>query len=290
MTLAVLVLAAAALTSTGRLAVRHAARAREAERDLQRRVGVASCRRAVLPRAEQILQMQEVRRKAPMTHHRAAVHLGGFTFDLLIGDESAKANVNALLDGAAPPVVASRLRRALAGTGLIGDVVLRPHVADERATVTGLGQIFDAVNPEVLLQPRGGLPAPAELLTCWGDGAINARRAGEASLRLRLSPPWTPLDVSRLVEARRAMFGENASPLDLDKPASPGAAPAPRDPLARLLQTAQIRTGPAGLTLRSTCHSLWIVTRDGRRQWYDLAVVDESDAREAGPRVHTYSW
>jgi hypothetical protein len=150
--------------------------------------------------------------------------------------------------------------------------------------------VFDAIEPEGLLQPRAGLPAPAELLTCWGDGAINARRASEASLRLRLGPPWTPLDVSRLVEARRAMFGEKASTLDLDPQAAPGVPPVQRDPLARLLQTAQIRSGPSGLTLRSTCHSLWIITRDGRRRWYDLAVMDESDARAPGPRVHTFSW
>ena len=136
MTLAALVLAAAALASSGRLAVRHAARAREAERELQRRVGVASCCRAVLPNAERILQAQEVQRKAPMTHHRAAVRLGEFTFDLIIADESAKTNVNALLNDAPPPIVTNRLRQALAGTGLIGDIVLRPHAPNDRATVS----------------------------------------------------------------------------------------------------------------------------------------------------------
>ena len=285
MTLAVLVLAAAALASTGRLAVRHASRAREAERELQRRAGIASCRAAVLPRAEQILQTREVRRTSPLVQHRAALRLGEFTFDLIVSDEQAKANVNALLETAPANVVANRVRQALAGAGLLGAVVLRPVVQDDRLTVSGFGQLFDDIDPQTLLASRGGTPAPSELLTCWGDGAINVRRASEASLRLRLSPPWTTLDVSRLIEGRREMF-------DATKPAlkhSDSTSPATRDPLARLLQTAQVRTGPGGLTLRSSCHSLWIITRDGRRQWYDLAVEDASDDR-ADPRVITFSW
>ena len=285
MTLAVLVLAAAALTSAGRLAVQQASRAREAERDLQRRVGVASCRAVVLPRADEILQTQEVRRKSPLVQHRAALRLGQFTFDLIVADEQAKANVNALFETAPTNVVANRIRQGLTGTGLLGTVALRPVAEGDRLTVSGFGQLFDDVEPEALLGSRGGVAAPSAILTCWGDGAINVRRASESSLRLRLSPPWTALDVSRLVKARHEMF-------DASKPAamsSSSPAPVTRDPLMRLLQTAQIRTGPSGLTVRSTCHSLWIVTRDGRRQWYDLAVEDASDDR-AGPRVITFSW
>jgi hypothetical protein len=285
MTLAVLVLAAAALTSTGRLAVQHASRAREAERALQRRIGIASCRAAILPHAEQILQTQEVRRKVPMVRHHAALRLGEFTLDLIVADEQAKTNVNALLETAPATVVANRLRQAMTGTGLLGAVVLRPVIRNDRLQVSSFGQLFDGLDPQVLLASRAGVPAPSDLLTCWGDGAINVRRASEASLRLRLSPPWTALDVSRLVGARREMFdATKTSPAN-----SSSASPAPRDPLARLLQTAQIRTGPSGLTLRSTCHSLWIITRDGRREWYDLAVEDASDDR-AGPRVFTFSW
>jgi hypothetical protein len=294
LTLAVLVLAATALASAGRLAVRHAARARDAERDLRRRVGVASCRAAVLPRAEQILVAQEVRRGAPVAQHRAAVRLGEFTFDLVIADEHAKASVNAILATAPRDVVETRLRRALAGSGLPGAVVLRPvpSSTDERVhVVSAFGQVFNEVEPQALLSSRGGVPAPTDLLTCWGGGAINVRRASEAALRLALSPPWTSADVARLLEARRAMFEAKTSDSSNLRPSparpAPGAARR-RDPLARLLQDAQIRTGGAGLTLESACHSLWIVTRDGRRQWYDLAVADAP--KDQPRRVITFTW
>lgn len=284
LTLAVLVLAASALVSSGRLAVRHASAAREAERGLQRRVGVASCRAAILPWAEEILAVHEVERKTPLVQHRAAVRLGEFTFDLIIADEQAKANVNTLLESAAPAVVENRIREALSGTGLLRAVVLRPVRLRERLVVSGIGQIFDRVGPQELLEPRGGKLAATELLTCWGSGAINVRRASEASLRLALSPPWTLLDVSRLLEARRELFGPRGTVgAKITGPASSAVQPSPLDLLARLLRTAQIRTGPAGLTVGSTCHSLWIVVRDGRRQWYHLAVHD-------GVNYHSFAW
>jgi hypothetical protein len=287
LTLAVLMLAATALVSSGRLAVRHASRAREAERELQRRAGTTSCRGAILPQAERILEGQEVQRKSPLSRHRTAVRLGEFTFDLILADEQAKANVNALLERVAPDAVENRLRQALAGSGLLGAIELRPQRVEDRTIVTGLGQIFDDLDPQALLEPRWGGPAPLDWLTCWGSGAINVRRSSEQSLKLALAPPWTPLDVSRLIEARQEMFGSAGS--IRAKRLAPAPNATPRDPLAQLLQNAQIRTGPAGLTLRSRCHSLWIITRDGRREWYDLAVEDASSERD-GPRVITFSW
>jgi type II secretory pathway component PulK len=286
LTLAVLVLVAGALVSSGQLAVRRAASAREAQRELQRRVGIASIRRAILPQAEQILAGQEARRGAPMAQHRAAVRLGDITFDLVIADEQAKANLNAMLARASRDVVENRLREALAGTGLAASLALRPVIEADRVTVSGPGQIFDNVEPQSLIRSRFGQVAPMETISCWGDGAVNVRRAPELVLNLALDPPWTRMEVGRLVQARRDMFEANGKRSITVTP----AAPQPKDPLARLLQTAQIRWGAAGLTLQSTCHSLWIVTRDGRREWYDLAVEDAPDPQHRSPRVATYSW
>src|SRR6185369_2850168 len=97
--------------------------------------------------------------------------------------------------------------------------------------------------------------------------------ASEASLKLSRCPPWTQLDVSRLLQARSDLFSAgslNSTPLAGRE--SSAQQPSSLDLLARLLRTAKIRTGPAGITVGSTCHSLWIVVRDGRRQWYHLAV------------------
>jgi hypothetical protein len=61
------------------------------------------------------------------------------------------------------------------------------------------------------------------------------------------------------------------------------------DALHRVLFAAGVDPARASnLTLNSTCHSLWIITDDGRRLWYDLAVRDESNPDE--PQVRLFTW
>src|SRR5439155_4912218 len=121
-----LVLAASVMVTIGRATMRHAAVAREAQETLQIRWGAASCRKALLPYVEQVLARAEAERKSAIPVIRANVELGGRRFDLLLSDESAKANVNVELDGASVATAENRLRQALSGTGLIGAVKLRP--------------------------------------------------------------------------------------------------------------------------------------------------------------------
>ena len=46
--------------------------------------------------------------------------------------------------------------------------------------------------------------------------------------------------------------------------------------------------GNLGLAENSTCHSLWVISRNGRRDGYDLFVSDEADAKR--PVVWSFSW
>jgi hypothetical protein len=195
LTLGLLVLAATLMVSIGRASLRHAASAREAAEDLQRRWGVTSCRLAVLPAAEAVLLEQERRVRRPVAVHRATVRLGEQTFELVLADEQAKANVNVLLDEADAARVEQRLRTALAGSGAGHLVRLRPVAAavigarlpagatTSPATrpivpqlVTGYGQVYDDAWPAKLMGPAG------ELVTFWGDGLLNLRRASPAAL------------------------------------------------------------------------------------------------------------
>src|SRR5262245_42848669 len=115
-TLALLVLSATVMVSVGRLALRETLRARSEAGDLQRRWGSASIRVAVLPFAERILLTAEAAQKRPMPQLAERINLGGQSFDIIIGDEQAKANVNAMLDRATSVTqVDARLREALIG-------------------------------------------------------------------------------------------------------------------------------------------------------------------------------
>lgn len=306
-TLALLVLATSLLVGVGRAALRHAMKAHVAQEELQRRWGAASCRSAVLPHAEAILAAREWRRHAPQPRISAKVQLGGDTFELIIADEQAKANLNVLLADATPAMLENRLRQAFSGTGAGAWVKLRPSifqppkqqgVASTQSVVlptvpaprwlSGPGQVFDNPSPERLLTPAYGGVAPGDLTTCWGGGALNLRRASEASLKLA-GPALTTGQVRKLLDARDAGFAAADAPALHPAPSSPNV---PENPMEQTLKTAGIglreRRGLAPLVAASACHSLWVVCHTKRRAWYDFTVLDSTD--EQHPRTYSFSW
>ena len=294
LTLALLVLAASLLVTICRAALVRVAQSHEAAHSLQQRWAAITCRTAILPYAEQILTGVEERQRRPAAVYRATVVLGGDRYDLVLADEQAKANVNALLDQSDGPQTESRIRRALSGSGLGARVRIRTMVLPEAArsaatrpttqplalAVSGFGQIFDAVPPADLLTGKFGTPSAATLLTCWGTGQYNIRRISPEALTLAV-PDLSGVDVSRLIASRNASF----------QPRGMGLA-AGAGPLAQILSGAGL--GPAGakvpapFTVSSTCHSLWIVARGPAGARYYLDVLDETDAEH--PRNFSFVW
>jgi len=278
-TLALLVLAATLMVLVGRATLRRAGAAREAADDLQRRWGATSCRLAVMPAIESVLVDQQRKLNGPVAVHRARLRLGEQTFDLVLADEQAKANLNVLLDEGDLRTIETRMRETLTGTGIGQRVRLRPgptivstvHAAggEGRNTstapttrpllpqrVTGFGQIFDDVPPSQLIDA-------SDWVTCWGNGLVNARRAPPAALKLATS--LSGVEIAALLRLREGP--------------TPGG----------LLKSANIRPRP-GLHLAegSACHSLWIVARSRRREWHYFSVLDESDERS--PAVVSFVW
>ena len=109
MVLLVLAVCGAILASAGRRNADVALRAGRERRELQLRWGALSCRAAVLPMAEEILQEQLDPERIGSPDVRHTVALGDMKFHLVIADEQAKANINAL---------ASRSE----GAGLLGSI------------------------------------------------------------------------------------------------------------------------------------------------------------------------
>jgi hypothetical protein len=306
MVLGLLVLSTTLLVGVSRLAVRSAVGARQAEDDLQRRWGVASCRKAVLPHAEAILSGLEQERRRPASSYAVAVRLGGMTFDMVVSDEQAKANVNAILSEADLALAETRIRQALSGSGMTNHIKLRATIGGvfqpirgaattaPAATqplsnpgalaVGGWGQVFDVASPVQLLRPPPGGRAPLDVLTCWGTGAINIRRASETAVTLAAGRSVSGVEISRLIEARDKLFERRAAEGGFDQ--------SPADRLRELMTQAAGESlknkGNLGLAESSTCHSLWVVSRNGRRDGYDLFVSDEADAKR--PVVWSFSW
>lgn len=313
-TLALLILAATVLVGIGRIAVRQATMARQAERDLQRHLGRLSAQKAILPPAESILSHAEAKRSRPVTAVRASIQLTTHRFDLLLSDECAKADVNLIWAQTNPANADNRLRQSLAGTGLGARVRLRPDPTPPSATrpatrpttrpgeptptprvperFHAFGQVFDNVSPDQLLQRIAGQPSIVETLTCWGGGAINLRRAPEPALRLAAGAAFTGVQLQEILDTRNRLY--ESAPL-LPTLAAPPSRTAQGSPLQQLMRRLSPTLSP-GLppsfpwTESSPCHSLWIVAQDGRRSWYHLAVLDRSDphADRDGPRL--FAW
>jgi hypothetical protein len=100
-----------------------------------------------------------------------------------------------------------------------------------------------------------------------------------------------------LIAGRDALLARKPSEKPTNVPVNDQTAPGKADPTAstdavnQLLTAAQINPkyrAKLGLTVHSSCHSLWIVVEDGRRLWYELQVLDESNSRQ--PRTDSYAW
>ena len=61
-----------------------------------------------------------------------------------------------------------------------------------------------------------------------------------------------------------------------------------RDAISRAMGESVKNHGNLSLTERSSCFSLWVVSRNGRRDGYDLFVSDQTDERR--PVVWAWTW
>ena len=143
--------------------------------------------------------------------------------------------------------------------------------------------MFEDASPERLLNLQGGARA-ADILTCWGSRQVNLRRVSPMALRIA-GGSLTLIEQTRLLEARDALFTGKGLP-------PPEKGPTESDPIRRIVVAAKLdpkSTGPTpSFTGISACYSLWITTRDTRRPWNYLTVLDES--RKDHPRTAAVVW
>lgn len=286
LTLLVLMLAATAMAAVARRSFNRALLAQRTGEALQRRWGVLSCQRTLLPNVEGILSGAERATARTLVGVRRTVTLGGQEFELVLSDEQAKLNANALLrqrgrteaervlhevlraSGSRTRVRLSGDRRRSAPAPLGGLVIDDP---DDRP-LQSLSQMFPAASPAALL----GGPATGSAttdVTCWGSGELNYRRASATALRQFCAPAVDAIEMRKLLSMREKSPDVRAS-----------------DALDRLQLDDDVRDS---LDLRlvegSSCHSLWIVARTRQRAWYHLFVLDRS-VPEHLPRTVSFVW
>ena len=211
--IAVLILVVTSLSTLARLSLRKGLEAADAERSLQQRWGALTIERALLPQAAGVFQRQEdaLAETAPGTPTAAAIRtsvkLGESHFDVLLGDEDAKLNLNAVYHhggsnrtdqaltqiGGPAITLARRLRPAVAPlrqermtarnassqTGREEEDDAMPELPD---AFRSWGEILDLTRLEAGIARDASLPNLTTGLTCWGNGQLNLRRASDDAI------------------------------------------------------------------------------------------------------------
>ena len=294
LTLVVLALAASAMVGLSRAAMLQSLSARRAEERLQRRWGTLTCTATLLPNVEKILAREEADLGRPAGAKQATIVLGRQTFDLVVADEQAKLDANALVyyrgRAAAEAAVRKVLRedkvarlrvRFLAGSTrpLAPSITGDTPDGDEDADRTDDDPEGELERPDYRpIQSFGQMFAdelPGELagagITCWGDGAVRLRRASPTALAEICAPVLDASKVRRLVEIRDRF---------------PGIA------VTRALDALQLDADArdeveSRLADESSCHSLWVIARGPERSWYHFAVSDGSRPQDA---LESFEW
>ena len=118
MVLVAIIVVGVAMTATARRSLQASLSAIEAQQSMQRRWGMVSCQRTVLPAAGSLFEVNDLKTRKQRGKQipfpailEDRVILGGQTFDLLIADEDAKANLNAIYDAGGRRVCEQALSR-----------------------------------------------------------------------------------------------------------------------------------------------------------------------------------
>jgi hypothetical protein len=302
-TLAVLILAVVVLSGVTRHSLSRIVLATSAQDELQLKWGVVSCRQALLPHAKQILDAADGEGTGASPSIRGQVRLGKHQYTLVVADEAAKANVNAILRGGHHRwEVEQAIRDALRGSGVGNHLRLAVPLRGNPSPIGSFAQILPDVAPTRLLEQQRGPLAPADMLTCWSDGKISLLRATEPALEAVLTPKLTPAQLSDLFRARTQLFGEQrASSARVtagatSKPSEDGvdlSTPAGRSKaLARLVRSVPGLSDGSSvrqlLSDRSTCYSVWVLADDGEVRTSEFTAMETADPRH--PKYWSLAW
>ena len=206
--LSALVLVITVLSSLAQISLRRSVAAVDAQRDLQMRWGELTLRRAILKRAGGIFdlryekhQQESAGTPPPPPFVRTAITFGGATYDVLLGDEDAKLNLNTIFHqsgasgarSAAAELVDGAVSGAIRMLPAADPVPLEKQLSFEESedddaepsvlnAFESWGQVFDIGQLKSISGSGAVLPNVTTGITCWGNGQLNFQRAADAPI------------------------------------------------------------------------------------------------------------
>jgi hypothetical protein len=282
MVLLVLVISATVLAATARRCGQDALRAAQAQHQLQWHWGALSVRAAALPRAEQLLlQDRDARPDEVVLEARRTLVLGDMQFAVLVADEAAKADANAVWREHGSRGLAATLDALQEDASRPMTVRLRPQESadGDSATFRSLDGLVALTHPRDWMGTNEAEGAALRRrVTCWGGDKLNVARADLAVLREILAECLTPSQIADLDGLRRQPdVGFSLAQAS----GSLGLTP------EQLRQFKSLATDAPGR------HSLWIRADGGTRSWYRLYVEENAQdqaADDAQAAERTFDW
>lgn len=263
MTLLLLVVVAASSLSMVRSSLNQALRAQSAQTDLQRRWGMWSCQAALLPNIEAVLIDSQEQSESTFASKTLTLPLSGHTYEVVLGDEQAKVNINHLYSRRGR-VQCDKAVRSLTSPETLVPIQLSPARAGQRSGNVDATTSFFGFDQIIVGNAPSQARAVSKHLTCWGDGRVNIHRAAAQVIATACAPLLTIAQAKTLVRLRTDYPGMSA---------------------AKLLAELDVRGIKAGrllsmLTDQSACHSLWVTVQTEKRQWHAFTVLEKALASE----------
>ncbi len=267
------------LASTARRCCRESLQTASDLRQLQVRWGTISCRNAILPKAEQLLNERAAELEAPVSKTEKVISLGNMKFRLVISDEQAKANINMISSMKGKDGLQKSLQQLQADQN--PPLLLKLPINDSNASggnkakiaYTCFDQIFVDAHPSDFLKLNDHQQVLTDRITCWSDGRVNFRRADPLVLREMLRGFLTESQVTELqqrcLDTPDITLYEAVKQLDLGR-------------------TKAMAAGSI-LTDTSNSHSLWIIVEGKTRNWYSFSVSNGS-RHFASTKTRSFTW
>lgn len=306
--LAIAVLLTTVLATLAKTSLRRALNAADAQRRLQLRWGTHTIQTIVLDRAPKVFEKYDEEHAKvdpplpPPVTLRDALTLGSVTFDMVLGDEDAKLNLNniyrlggqertqevvsevigpemsamlRLLPAAEPDTAKGPLtsrasqdgqsRRAMqASGGTSGDETLdEGDVAPIPDAFRSWGEVFDVSAISAQIGNDAALPNLTSQITCWGGGQSNLRRASDETIQATIASVLPRSQAKQLLSRYRD--NPAMSPQTLFQ--GQISEESPRDQLSRMF------------TQSSNNYSLWIdASTVGRRSMRRFIVMQRDES------------
>jgi hypothetical protein len=267
------------LVLVAQTSLQRASRTIDRQRDLQSRWGMLSCQRFAFENRNVLLSetfpSDNPQSKSVTRYFKdfvIRVELGNSTAEILVSEESAKANVNTIYQNVSDNQTEEILAEVSGSRAQL--IHLRP-IPDEYKSSPHAGvfdsfdQVFD-VSSENRLSPNG-MKLATKNLTCW-SARLNVRTASDQAIKVILKPVIGPIFAERIVQAR-----SNLPDASVDEILNEAGVSNEQNNRARRL-----------LSDSADAHSVWVHFSDARRERYSFTV--RRQFTDSIVRYYTFYW